>query len=98
MDTEVRRRVCLSDLCDGYRNVPSSGTSKSKCQNKSPHTLKKRKTSSSQSKDSPSVPPPTAIADLQHNGAGLRIAPEKISTEKLLAGPAKSTNSGGSDE
>ena len=44
------------------------------------------------------MPPPTAIADLQRIGARLRIAPEKISTDKLVADPAKSSSSRGSDD
>ena len=44
------------------------------------------------------MPPPTAIADLQRIGARLRIAPEKISTDKLVADPAKSNSSVGSDD
>ena len=65
---------------------------------KKSHTLKKRKASNSQSENSPSVPPPTAIADLQRIGARLRIAPEKISTDKLVADPAKSSSIQGSDD
>ena len=92
VDTEVRRSARLSALRDGYRKV-TSGISPKKS-----HTLKKRKASNSQSENSSSVPPPTAIADLQRIGARLRIAPEKISTDKLVADPAKSSSSRGSDD
>ena len=88
VDTEVRRSARLSALRDGYRKVSP----------KKSHTLKKRKASNSQSENSSSVPPPTAIADLQRIGARLRIAPEKISTDKLVADPAKSSSIQGSDD
>ena len=92
VDTEVRRSARLSALRNGYRKA-TNGISPKK-----PHISKKRKISSSQSESKPSVPPPTAIADLQRIGARLRIAPEKISTDKLVANPAKSCSSQGSDD
>jgi len=90
VDTKVQRSACLSALRDGYRKV-TGGISPKKS-----HTLKKCKTSNSQSENSHSVQPPTAIANLQCIGARLRIAPEKISTDKLVADPAKSSSSQGS--
>ena len=97
VDIEVHRSARLSALRDGYR-LPSSGTSKSTGLNRSPHTLKKRKTKSARSDEDASVPPPTAIVDLQCIGARLRIAPEKIIADKLVADPANSTSSKSSDD
>ena len=64
---------------------------------------KKRKTSAMPAKtsaapDEPVVPPPTAISDLQRIGARLRIAPEKITAEKLAADPSKATTSKDADD
>ena len=94
VDTEVRRSARLSALPEGYRKVQGSGPG----QIRSPHTLNKRNTMSTQCDENSSVPPPTAIADLQRIGARLRIASEKISTDKLVANPAKSCSSQGSDD
>ena len=92
VDSEVRRSARLSALHDGYRKVTAGTPSKK------PHTLKKHKTTTSQLNDNSAVPPLTAIVDLQRIGARLRIAPEKISTDKLAANPAKSNNSTSSDD
>ena len=92
VDSEVRRSARLSALHDGYRKVTSSTPSKKS------HTLKKCKTMASQPEDSSTMPPPTAIADLQRIGARLRIAPEKISVDKLVADPAKSNSNTSSDD
>ena len=92
VDYEVRRSARLSALRDGYRKV-TAGTPPKK-----PHTLKKRKTMASQPEDSSTMPPPTAIADLQRIGVRLCIAPEKIFADKLVANPAKSNNSASSDD
>ena len=92
VDTDVRRSARLSALRDGYRKVTSGTPSKKS------HTLKKRKTNKSQSEDTSSVPPPTAIADLYRIGARLRIAPEKITADKLVANPAKSNSNMSSDD
>ena len=97
VETEVRHSARLSALQDGYR-LPSSGTSKSTGLNRSPHTLKKRKTKSARADEDASVPPPTAIVDLQRIGARLRIAPEKITADKLVANPAQPTSSNSSDD
>ena len=43
--------------------------------------------------DAPGVPPPTAISDLQRVGARLRIAPEKITMEKLVADSSDANSS-----
>ena len=96
VDTEVRRSARLSALRDGYR-LPGSCTSKSSGLNRYPHTPKKCKTNSAQSDGATSVPPPTSISELHRIGARLRIAPEKISADKLVANPAQSTSSKSSD-
>ena len=96
VETEVPSSARLSALRDGYR-LRSSG-SKSTGLNRSPHTQKKRKTKSAQSDGTSTVPPPTAIVDLQRIGARLRIAPEKITADKLVANPAQPTSSNSSDD
>ena len=92
VETEVRRSAFLSALRDGFHGTKSPGL------NRSPHTLKKRKTKSARADKDTSVPPPTAIADLQRIGARLRIAPEKITADKLVANPAQPTSSNSSDD
>lgn len=94
VDTEVRRSARFSALRDGFRKIPSSDPSP----HRRSHTMKKRKTKPAQSDESPSVPPPTAIADLQRIGARLRIAPAKITVDKPVADPAKSNSSNSSDD
>ena len=63
VETKVRCSARLSALRVGY-HLACSGTRKSKGLNKSPHTLKKRKTKLAQSDGAATVPPPTAIVDL----------------------------------
>ena len=63
-----------------------------------PHTVKKRKTVPSKPDDDSAVPPLTTIVDLQRIGARLRIALEKITTDKLAANPTRSNNSASSDD
>ena len=92
MDSEVRRSARLSAMRDGYRQV-TSGTSPRR-----PHTLKKRKSMPSQPDEDSTVPPLMAIVDLQRIGIRLRIAPEKITTDKLAANPTRSNKSASSDD
>ena len=92
VDSEVRRSAHLSAMRDGYRQV-TSGTSPRR-----PHTLKKRKSMPSQPDEDSTVPPLMAIVDLQRIGTRLRIAPEKITTDRLAANPTRSNKSASSDD
>lgn len=94
VDTEVRRSVRLSVLREGFHRSPSRGSQQIKTQ----RSFKRRRTSSSQPEGNPTVPPPTPITDLQHIGARLRIAPEKISKDKLEADPCTSSSNKSSDD
>ena len=98
LDSQVRRSAWLSALRDGFRHVPPGSISP-----QSVKRTKKRKTSarpvqSAPAPDEPVVPPPTAISDLQRIGALLRIAPEKITAERLVADPSEASSSKDSDD
>ena len=90
LDSQVRRSARLRALHNGFCQAPPISPQSVK-------RTKKRKTSAMPAKtsaapDEPVVPPPTAI------GTRLRIAPEKITEEKLVADPSEATPSKDTDD
>ena len=98
IDSQVRRSARLSALRDGFRQAPPRSISPQHVKRSKKRKTNAQPASTAPSRDEPVVPPPTAISDLQRIGAWLRIAPEKITSEKLVADPSEANSSKSSDD
>lgn len=110
MESQVRRSARLSALRDGFKSSPAV-IKPSPMKKQFVRPSKKRKTLSATPKPSPclnqatdkdvapsGVLPRTPIRDIQGNGGRLGIAPEKLAADKLMAHPASSSASKGSND